>query len=269
MDNIKRLNLLDITKDSTVHGTYIKVFGMMDKYKFNPLRSNEIDYDKDIPDIIVCDPSVTGNDRELQVDVFSYIEAVRADARLSDALIIMISNAKNQGLIDLAFRVGIDYWFHTSQDPKEIIKVMKTLIDINEEKKDKLLMESIMSVDEKRVELKSKIETDVSETIKKIGVPPHIKGYNYLRESIMMSIYDPSNLQYITKNLYPGIAKRYNSTVTSVERAIRHAIATAWDRNRTDVITEMFGYNNAKPTNSEFIATFADNFRLKYRLNLI
>jgi two-component system response regulator (stage 0 sporulation protein A) len=130
-------------------------------------------------------------------------------------------------------------------------------------------MESIMSVDEKRVELKSKIETDVSETIKKIGVPPHIKGYNYLRESIMMSIYDPSNLQYITKNLYPGIAKRYNSTVTSVERAIRHAIATAWDRNRTDVITEMFGYNNVKPTNSEFIATFADNFRLKYRLNLI
>ncbi len=113
------------------------------------------------------------------------------------------------------------------------------------------------------------LEQDVTDMIHEIGVPAHIKGYQYLREAIMMSVNDSEMMGSITKILYPTIAKKYQTTSSRVERAIRHAIEVAWNRGRMETLDDMFGYTintgKGKPTNSEFIALIADKIRLKYR----
>lgn len=113
------------------------------------------------------------------------------------------------------------------------------------------------------------LEKDVTEMIHEIGVPAHIKGYQYLREAIMMSVNDIEMLSSITKVLYPTIAEKYDTTPSRVERAIRHAIEVAWNRGRMETLNALFGYTistgKGKPTNSEFIALIADKIRLSYR----
>lgn len=113
------------------------------------------------------------------------------------------------------------------------------------------------------------LEKDVTDMIHEIGVPAHIKGYQYLREAIMMSVTDVEMLGSITKILYPTIAKKYQTTPSRVERAIRHAIEVAWSRGRMETLDALFGYTintgKGKPTNSEFIALIADKIRLQYR----
>lgn len=113
------------------------------------------------------------------------------------------------------------------------------------------------------------LEQDVTDIIHEIGVPAHIKGYQYLREAIMMSVREPAMISSITKVLYPTIAKRFQTTPSRVERAIRHAIEVAWSRGRMETLDALFGYTvntgKGKPTNSEFIALIADRIRLKYR----
>ena len=114
------------------------------------------------------------------------------------------------------------------------------------------------------------METQVTKIIHQIGVPAHIKGYQYLRTAILMTIADNDMINSVTKSLYPSVAKQYATTTSRVERAIRHAIEVAWDRGDVDVLNSYFGYtiqnNRGKPTNSEFIAMIADNLRLKYKL---
>lgn len=116
------------------------------------------------------------------------------------------------------------------------------------------------------------LEIIVTDIIHEIGVPAHIKGYQYLRDSIMMAVSDMDILNSITKQLYPTIAVRHQTTASRVERAIRHAIEVAWNRGKMDTINELFGYTiqagKGKPTNSEFIALIADKIRLEHK-NLI
>ena len=113
------------------------------------------------------------------------------------------------------------------------------------------------------------VEKDVTDMIHEIGVPAHIKGYQYLREAIMMSVNDGEMLNSITKILYPTIAGKYQTTASRVERAIRHAIEVAWSRGRMETLDALFGYTintgKGKPTNSEFIALIADKIRLQYK----
>ena len=113
------------------------------------------------------------------------------------------------------------------------------------------------------------LEQDVTDMIHEIGVPAHIKGYQYLREAIMMSVEDASMISSITKILYPTIAKRFQTTSSRVERAIRHAIEVAWSRGKMETLDALFGYTvdtgKGKPTNSELIALIADRIRLSYR----
>lgn len=114
------------------------------------------------------------------------------------------------------------------------------------------------------------IETQVTKIIHQIGVPAHIKGYQYLRTAILLTVKDNDIINSVTKVLYPSVAKKYSTTTSRVERAIRHAIEVAWDRGDVDTLNSYFGYtiqnNRGKPTNSEFIAMIADNLRLKYKL---
>lgn len=113
------------------------------------------------------------------------------------------------------------------------------------------------------------LEKDVTDMIHEIGVPAHIKGYQYLRDAIILSVNDMEMLNSITKILYPTIAKRHQTTPSRVERAIRHAIEVAWSRGKMDTIDALFGYTvstgKGKPTNSEFIALIADKIRLEYK----
>ncbi len=110
------------------------------------------------------------------------------------------------------------------------------------------------------------LEAQVTKVIHQIGVPAHIKGYQYLRTAIMMTIKDNDIINSVTKILYPSVAKQYDTTSSRVERAIRHAIEVAWDRGDVDTLNSYFGYtiqtNRGKPTNSEFIAMIADSLRL-------
>lgn len=113
------------------------------------------------------------------------------------------------------------------------------------------------------------LEKDVTDMIHELGVPAHIKGYQYLREAIMMAVEDIEMLNSITKILYPTIAKKFQTTPSRVERAIRHAIEVAWSRGKMETLDALFGYTintgKGKPTNSEFIALIADKIRLLYR----
>lgn len=110
------------------------------------------------------------------------------------------------------------------------------------------------------------LEIQVTEILHQIGVPAHIKGYHYLRDSIIMAIETPDIINAVTKRLYPSVAKRYETTASRVERAIRHAIEVAWDRGDVDILNSYFGYTihntRGKPTNSEFIAMISDRLRL-------
>ena len=110
------------------------------------------------------------------------------------------------------------------------------------------------------------LEIQVTEILHQIGVPAHIKGYHYLRDSILMAVRTPDIINAVTKQLYPSVAKDYDTTPSRVERAIRHAIEVAWDRGDVDVLTGYFGYTihntRGKPTNSEFIAMISDRLRL-------
>lgn len=113
------------------------------------------------------------------------------------------------------------------------------------------------------------IELKVTNIIHQIGVPAHIKGYQYLREAIIMTINDMEAINAITKVLYPSVAKKFHTTSSRVERAIRHAIEVAWDRGDVDVLQEYFGFtvsgSKGKPTNSEFISMVADKLRLELK----
>lgn len=111
------------------------------------------------------------------------------------------------------------------------------------------------------------IERGVTAVMHGLGIPAHIKGYQFLRTAITKTIYDPDMINYVTKTLYPTVARIHNTTPSRVERAIRHAIEVAWDRGDVETLTSYFGYTisrqRGKPTNSEFIAMIADNLRMK------
>lgn len=165
----------------------------------------------------------------------------------------------------------------TTKDAEKVYKILGDLIHMEREFQIMITVPSVNAstkADQSAGEEEKKIsgydlERDVTDMIHEIGVPAHIKGYQYLREAIIMSVEDPEMLGSITKVLYPTIARKYQTTSSRVERAIRHAIEVAWNRGRMETLDAMFGYTintgKGKPTNSEFIALIADKIRLQYR----
>ena len=163
---------------------------------------------------------------------------------------------------------------------KDNDKVYRMLNELMREDKEFQIMITVPSGQKERVRQTAEtrepervkvrdLEKDVTDMIHEIGVPAHIKGYQYLREAIMLSVNNNEMLNCITKVLYPTIAKKYETTPSRVERAIRHAIEVAWSRGRMETLDALFGYTintgKGKPTNSEFIALIADKIRLLYR----
>ena len=117
---------------------------------------------------------------------------------------------------------------------------------------------------------KNDIRREISLLVRNLGIPAHIKGCRYIKCGILMAMEDANSVNYITKSLYPDIAKKYKTTIGSVERAIRHAIEVAWSRGKMDTIDEMFGYTihngKGKPTNSDVIALITDRIRLEHKM---
>ena len=162
-----------------------------------------------------------------------------------------------------------------TEDNDNMMRMLSELLSQNQELKIMITVPGKESKGEEDFILPKKetkerdLEKDVTDMIHEIGVPAHIKGYQYLRDAIMMSVEDTEMLGSVTKILYPTIAKHYQTTASRVERAIRHAIEAAWTRGKIETLDAFFGYTinagKGKPTNSEFIALVADRIRLMYR----
>lgn len=170
----------------------------------------------------------------------------------------------------------------TTQDNQQICRLLTDLLHQDKEfqilittipsgksKEPEYTTEGMMTLQHEKSPVDRDLEKDVTDMIHELGVPAHIKGYQYLREAIMMAVEDIDMLNSITKVLYPTIAKRFQTTPSRVERAIRHAIEVAWSRGKMETLDALFGYTintgKGKPTNSEFIALIADRIRLLYR----
>lgn len=187
--------------------------------------------------------------------------------------IIVLSAVGQDKITQRAITLGADYYvvkpFDMDVFTKRIRQIFNNTISSDETKK------TISLVDTSEVRISKNnpndLEAEITNIIHEIGVPAHIKGYMYLREAITMVVNDMELLSAVTKELYPSIAKKYNTTASRVERAIRHAIEVAWSRGQVETINKIFGYtihnDKGKPTNSEFIAMVADKLRLKNKVS--
>ena len=198
-----------------------------------------------------------------KLDGIGVLRSYKASAAEGNApVFLMVSPVAGQTMIAEAVAAGADLCLMKPFDTKSLCEHLTRLLAA----RGKTGM-----APKSNTEAIPDIETQVTKIIHQIGVPAHIKGYQYLRTAILLTIQDSDIINSVTKVLYPSVAKKYQTTTSRVERAIRHAIEVAWDRGDVDTLNSYFGYtiqnNRGKPTNSEFIAMIADNLRLKYKLN--
>lgn len=227
------------------------------------------DNGKDICDIIrEKEPDVVLLDIIMpKVDGLTVMETINQDSTMKKhPAFIVISAVGQEQITENAFNLGACYYIMKPFDNEMILNRIKHFRNLGNIHKREIRS---VGMGLTRETLKRDLELDVTNIIHEIGVPAHIKGYQYLRDAILMSIEDMEMLNSITKILYPTIAKKHQTTPSRVERAIRHAIEVAWSRGKMDTIERLFGYtvNNGKgkPTNSEFIALIADKIRLEYK----
>lgn len=217
------------------------------------------------PDVVLLDIVMP------KLDGLALLEKVKKDKSIRKCPSFIIISAVGQDRItEDAFNLGADYYIMKPFDNDMIINRIKST----------RVLRGMNAVESKKVGAYEKkpstkpedLESKVTNIIHEIGVPAHIKGYQYLREAIIYSVEDPEMLGAVTKILYPAIAKRSHTTSSRVERAIRHAIEVAWNRGCEEVLEEIFGYTisvgRGKPTNSEFIAMLADKITLKRKIQV-
>ena len=175
---------------------------------------------------------------------------------------IAMSVTSSERVIDSATSLGAEYFLLKPQANAAILDTIRSLTELPS-------VPAETTAAEVRTESNPNLECVVTKCIHELGVPAHIKGYQYIRTAILMVIEDMDLLNYITKQLYPTIAKKYGTTSSRVERAIRHSIEVAWSRGKPEMLNDIFGYTidtgKGKPTNSEFIAMVADQIRLSQK----
>jgi len=173
---------------------------------------------------------------------------------------IVLSAITQDKITQKAIELGAEYYMAKPFDLEALVSRLRQLKD---------QLRRPQPINKKDMQKAVNLEAKVTGILHEIGVPAHIRGYHYMREAIIMAVENIDVLNYITKELYPTIAKKCNTTSSRVERAIRHAIEVAWSRGKVDIINGMFGYtvNNqkGKPTNSEFIALISDRLRLELK----
>ena len=187
------------------------------------------------------------------LDGLDLLEALMDEPSAKPDVIMIVSYMRNDGLLQRAFAKGASYVMLKPVEPEYLYKRMLDLMASTaaDAEKSAAFSPTARTLDEK-----------ITAVFLSVGIPAHIKGYHYLREAIRMVFYKPELISHITKELYPGIAKRFNTSPSKVERAIRHAIEVSWTRSKIENVNKLFGYNiygkNEKPTNGEFIALVAD-----------
>lgn len=209
------------------------------------------------PDVLIADIFMPN------IDILGVIDEINKMPVTERPLVMALSNYANPRLEKEILEAGATYYFIKPFDisimAERIIKMARW-----ENQTQPLKIDRTMVSD-------TDLEFMITEIIHQIGVPAHIKGYHYLREAIMLSIKNTEIINSVTKLLYPTVAKKYATTPSRVERAIRHAIEVAWDRGDIDVLNGYFGYTiqveRGKPTNSEFIAMISDKLRLKLKIS--
>lgn len=219
------------------------------------------------PDIVVLDLLLP------RLDGIGVIEKCREEMEETDLpSFIVLTSIGTQNLMEYLCYMGVDYCMMKPFQPNMLLHRMEQLIrlrsfhtKIQKSQKEESL-DRLGAIGET-----NDIRRDVSLLARDLGIPAHIKGYQYLRSGIVMAVEDANMVNYITKLLYPSIAKEYKTTSSSVERAIRHAIDIVWNRGNQELLGEIFGNfvhsGQDRPTNSEFIAVIADRIRLEYQMN--
>lgn len=214
------------------------------------------------PDVVLLDIIMP------KLDGIGVLERLKEESLDKTPAVIMVSAMGQENVCEEAMELGASYFILKPFDSNAVIRKIKQM------KTGQKISKPFVPVrDEIHGITSNQLEIIVTNMIHEIGVPAHIKGYQYLRDSIMMAIYDMDILNSITKQLYPAIAEKFHTTSSRVERAIRHAIEVAWGRGKMDTIDALFGYTvhagKGKPTNSEFIALIADKIRLEYGNEII
>ncbi|MDT8716569.1 sporulation transcription factor Spo0A [Clostridium sp. 19966] len=218
------------------------------------------------PDLVVLDIIMP------HLDGLGVLERLNSMNMIDKPRIIVLSAVGQDKITQRAITLGADYYvvkpFDMDVFTKRIREMFNNTISSEEKRKTVPIVETeARSPKAEPMDL----ESEITSIIHEIGVPAHIKGYMYLREAITMVVSNMELLSAVTKELYPSIAKKYNTTASRVERAIRHAIEVAWGRGQVETINKLFGYtihnDKGKPTNSEFIAMVADKLRLKNKVS--
>lgn len=252
-DNEHTLQLLDTIVSSDRE---LKVVGKAGNGEdlMNIIRSKE-------PDVVLLDIIMP------KMDGLTVMDRVNKEPNVKKPAFIVISAVGQEKIAEDAFELGADYFILKPFDNEVVLNRIKHVQTRQERRPGEKSGSGICG--SRKEYMERNLETDITNLIHEIGVPAHIKGYQYLREAIMMSVQDMEMLGSITKILYPTIAKKYQTTPSRVERAIRHAIEVAWSRGKMDTIDALFGYTvnggKGKPTNSDFIALIADRIRLEYK----
>lgn len=206
------------------------------------------------PDAVIMDAFMP------KVDALGVLKILSESKMEKRPAMIIISSVDNPEFESEIINAGADYYF---LKPIELNMLAQRLTQILKWTKDGYKGNFSKGV------MKESVEIVITDIMREIGVPAHIKGYHYLREAIRLTVDDPELMQAVTKILYPTIAKTNKTTSSRVERAIRHAIEVAWDRGDVDVLSSYFGYtiqdSRGKPTNSEFIAMISDKLRLSMK----
>lgn len=207
------------------------------------------------PDVILIDAFLHHIDA---LGVLKELKETKSDKR---PVVMITSSVDNAKFEQELMNAGADYCFLKPFDIELMAQRVRQMVKWRKDDKRELIPDYSRE--------NSDLEIVVSDIMHQIGVPAHIKGYQYLRTSILMAIEDPEIMHAITKCLYPIVAKNYKTTASRVERAIRHAIEVAWSRGDVDILNAYFGYtiqnSRGKPTNSEFIAMISDKLRLKMK----
>lgn len=205
------------------------------------------------PDVVLMDAFMP------RIDALGVLNQLRETELDKRPVIALMSAVDNPRFEQVLLSAGADYYF---LKPFELNVLAQRLSELAgwQNTSEKELTKSQQSND---------LEVTISDVMREIGVPAHIKGYQYLRQSIILTVNDPELMHAVTKLLYPTVAKTNHTTPSRVERAIRHAIEVAWDRGDVDVLSSYFGYtiqnSRGKPTNSEFIAMISDKLRLEMK----
>ena len=211
------------------------------------------------PDVVLLDLIMP------KMDGLTVMERINQDTSLGKRPYFIVVTAVGQERItEDAFNKGANYYIMKPFNNEMLlnrIKSVRKMFRNNDKKNEDIKSENAVNGEN--------LENRVTNMLHEIGIPAHIKGYHYLRDAIIMAVEDMDVLNAITKILYPTVAKKYQTTSSRVERAIRHAIEVAWSRGKLDTLDELFGYTvstgKGKPTNSEFIALIADTIQLEYK----